>query len=222
MPIVISSVIQSTVLAAVAIGSLMAATATLPSVSPLMAFIAEMPSAAPPPPPPPPPIQSGSVMRPATAASLAAAPVEAPHSIEPEPVAADEGGLPGGVEGGILTGVTGIIPTVVEAPPPPPAPPRTEPRRIGGDLKAPGLTHRVEPLYPLIAQFSHVQGIVLLDAIVDANGLVQSVTVIKGHSLLTAAAIDAVKQWQYAPLLLNGNPIPFELTVTLVFHLTES
>ena len=160
-------------------------------------------------------------MPPATAASLAA-PVEAPHSIEPEPVAADDGGLPGGVEGGILSGVTGIIPTVVEAPPPPPAPPRTEPRRIGGDLKAPGLTHRVEPLYPLIAQFSHIQGIVLLDAIVDANGLVQSVTVIKGHALLTAAAIDAVKQWQYAPLLLNGNPIPFELTVTLVFHLSES
>lgn len=59
------------------------------------------------------------------------------------------------------------------------------------------------------------------DGIVEESGIVKRLTVLKGHPLLAQAAIEAVKQWQYAPLLLNGNPIPFALTVTLRFHLSE-
>jgi len=219
MPIVISSVIESAVVATVAIGSLIAASATLPKVSPMAAFIADVAVAPPPPPPPPPSVQPRPALTPAANAS--AAPTEAPATIEPEPIGGPAD-VPDAVDGGVVGGVVGGIPIVAEAPPPPPAPARTEIRRIGGDLKVPALMHRVEPVYPIMAQASHVQGIVLLDAVVDASGFVQSISVIKGHALLTAAAIDAVKQWQYAPLLLNGNPIPFELTVTLVFHLSES
>ena len=58
---------------------------------------------------------------------------------------------------------------------------------------------------------------VILEAIVDGSGSVQSVRVLRSVKLLDGAAIDAVKQWRYEPLSLNGVPTPFILTVTLTF-----
>jgi protein TonB len=220
VPIVVSTTVQAAALGVIFAVSL-AATGTIPSVAPIMAFVAEAPVDPPPPPPPPP-----STPQPAAAprVSAAAAPIESPRTIEPEPVVAPapEEAAAGSLEG-VPTNVGGVMPTVVEGPPPPPPPPAPQVvRRIGGDLKVPALLHRVEPIYPDMAVFSHVAGIVLLDAVVDATGHVQKMTVIKGHPLLADAAMNAVRQWEYAPLLLNGNPIPFELTVTLSFHLTTS
>jgi outer membrane biosynthesis protein TonB len=65
-------------------------------------------------------------------------------------------------------------------------------------LKAPALIRRVEPIYPDLAVFSHIAGVVLLDAVVDATGHVQTITVLKGQPLLATAAIDAVKQWEWS------------------------
>jgi protein TonB len=218
--IVVSSIVESATVASVVISSLLLATGVLPQVSPMAAFVAETPSVAPPPPPPP-PMQSKLALAPVPA-TASAAPLEAPPTIEPEPVTPlEEQGVRGGVEGGVVSGIVGSVPRIVEgAPPPPPTPARPAIARIGGALRVPALVRRVEPIYPALAQASHLAGIVLLDAVVGTDGLVESITVIKGHPLLTAAAIDAVKQWQYAPLILDGDPIPFELTVTLVFHLS--
>jgi TonB family protein len=93
--------------------------------------------------------------------------------------------------------------------------------RIGGQLQAPALLKRVEPIYPAIAQMASIDGIVILDAIVDEHGRVQSLKVLRGHPLLAKAATDAVQQWAYEPLKLNGTPTAFELTVSLWFHFDD-
>ena len=208
VPILVSTTIQGTALAIIAVMSLVVASRELPPVPDMFAFVADMPAVAPPPPPPP---------------NAFAAPTEAPLEIQPEPVGAAiaEGGVPGGVEGGIVSGIVGSVPAVVEGPPPPPPPLPQGPVRIGGQLSAPALVKRVEPIYPPIAQAAAIDGIVILDAIVDEHGRIQSLKVLRGHALLAKAAIAAVEQWEYEPLKLNGTPTPFELTVSLWFHFDE-
>ena len=118
--------------------------------------------------------------------------------------------------------MVGSLPTVVEGPPPPPPPPVShEPVRIGGQVQAPALFRRVEPVYPMIAQAAAIDGVVILDAIVDERGHITSVKVLRGHPLLAKAAMTAVEQWEYEPLKLNGTPTAFELTVSLWFHFDD-
>ena len=88
-------------------------------------------------------------------------------------------------------------------------------------MQAPALVKRVEPIYPAIAQLAAIDGVVILDAIVDEHGRVQSLKVLRGHPLLAKAATAAVQQWEYEPLRLNGTATPFELTVSLWFHFDD-
>jgi protein TonB len=224
IPILVSSTIQGTALAVIALMSFVVASRELPPVPDIFAFVAEMPAAAPPPPPPPPVQTARAVQATPPPANAFAAPIEAPADIQPEPVgtAIAEAGVPGGVEGGIPSGIVGTVPAVVEGPPPPPPPAVPQgPVRIGGQVSAPALLKRVEPVYPAIAQLAAIDGVVILDAIVDEHGRVQSLKVLRGHALLAKAAIEAVQQWEYEPLKLNGTPTPFELSVSLWFHFEE-
>ena len=59
----------------------------------------------------------------------------------------------------------------------------------------------------------------ILEAVVAEDGTVRSVRVLRSILALDKAAIEAVQQWQYEPLLLNGHPTAFVLTVTLSFSL---
>ena len=76
----------------------------------------------------------------------------------------------------------------------------------------------MEPAYPDLALMAKVGGMVILEAVVDSNGTVESVKVLRSVKFLDNAAVEAVKQWKYSPLILNGVPTPFVLTVTLNFH----
>ena len=223
VPILVSTSIQGTALAVVALTSFLVATHELPAVPDVLAFVAEMPAVAPPPPPPPPRQTVRAVEASTPPPNAYAAPVEAPPAIVPESAgsAIADVGIPGGVEGGLVGGVIGSLPAVVEGPPPPPPPVSHEPVRIGGQVQAPALLKRVDPIYPTIAQAAAIDGIVILDAIVDERGHIKSVKVLRGHPLLAKAAIDAVEQWQYEPLKLNGTPTAFELTVSLWFHFDD-
>jgi len=92
--------------------------------------------------------------------------------------------------------------------------------RIGGQIQAPKLVHRVEPYYPPTAVNARLQGIVILEAIVDRDGTVAEIKVLRSaNPLLDREAVLAVKQWRYEPLVLNGKPERFVLTVTLSFNL---
>ncbi len=86
-------------------------------------------------------------------------------------------------------------------------------------MTAPALLERVEPEYPPIAVRAQVKGVVILEAVVGLDGRVEDVRVLRSIPLLDAAAIQAVRKWRYSPLLLNGTPERFVLTVTVSFSL---
>jgi TonB family protein len=88
-----------------------------------------------------------------------------------------------------------------------------------GSIKPPRLLKKVDPLYPEDARKAGVQGTVILAAKTDASGKVQDVMILRSIPLLNQAAIDAVKQWVYEPLVINNVPTPVVFTVTVRFQL---
>ena len=112
----------------------------------------------------------------------------------------------------VVGSVMGDLPT--SAPPPLP-----RVVRIGNGIAAPRLVRRIDPAYPAIAVAARVSATVQLEAEVDARGQVASVRVERGHPLFDEAAVAAVRQWRYQPLLLNGEPTGFVLTVTVRFDM---
>jgi TonB family protein len=94
------------------------------------------------------------------------------------------------------------------------------PVRVGGAVTPPAQTKRVNPPYPPEAQAAGVQGVVIMEATIGADGKVSDVRVLRSIPLLDQAAMDAVRQWEYAPTVLNGTPVPVLMTVTLNFTLT--
>lgn len=91
--------------------------------------------------------------------------------------------------------------------------------RIGGAVQPPRKIKDVLPVYPAIAQEARVQGVVMLEVKIDENGNVSDTRVLRSVALLDQAAIDAVKQWQYTPTLLNNVAVPIVMTVTVNFSL---
>jgi protein TonB len=186
-------------------------------------FVTPAAVAPPPPPPPPPPAgvraqpRTPVAPRPAEEPARFVAPIEVPTEIKPEEGLdlGVEGGVPGGVEGGVpggvVGGVVGGLPTEAATP--------VKAVRIGGKMKAPALLHRVNPEYPELALAARVTALLILEATVGEDGQVRDVTVLRGQPLFDPAAVAAVKQWRYRPLLLNGVPTPFILTVTLKFSI---
>jgi TonB family protein len=81
------------------------------------------------------------------------------------------------------------------------------------------LIHKVKPIYPPAAVEARIQGSVVLQALVAKDGAVRDVRLISGPPILAPAAIDAVKQWQYRPSYVNGQPFEWESLVTVNFTL---
>ena len=225
--VMLAAFVQVALIAGVVVTTLLAAD-VLPDPPDMMAFVVAAPPPPPPPPPPAPPKPAEPTPEPAKSAPqpvvqpppsqpIVAAPVEAPSVIAPETgreaeaLRPFEASLERGTEGGVIGGVSHV----------PPAPP-AEVVRIGGSMKSPRLTRRVEPDYPDVAQRAAIEGIVILEATVGEDGRVDGVKVLRSQSLLEPAAIAAVKQWQYEPLIWNGRPTPFVLTVTLSFNLAAA
>lgn len=234
---IVATVFHIVVVTVVIVVPLLRAANQLPPIVPtMMAFVAPMPVAPPPPPPPPPaasPVAQASP-QPARTTGQFAAPIEAPPDVRPERASAHDeaatgvlGGVEGGVPGGVVGGIVGgIVPPVAPPPPPPPPPPAAvvarAPVRIGGQITAPALLHRVEPIYPDVAAIAHLTGMVILEATVDTEGCVESVRILRArHLLLDSASRDALLQWRYSPLVLNGIPTPFVLTVTFNFSVKQ-
>jgi TonB family protein len=93
------------------------------------------------------------------------------------------------------------------------------PVRLGGAIAAPSKVKHVDAIYPSIAQSAKVEGIVIVEALIDCNGSVADVKILRGQPLLNEAALEAVRQWQYTPVLLNGVPVKVLLTATVAFRL---
>jgi TonB family protein len=82
------------------------------------------------------------------------------------------------------------------------------------------LIHKVTPVYPMSARMNHVQGTVVLRAVIGKDGHIEDLHVVSGPSELTAAAIGAVEQWRYKPFLRDGEPVEVETNITVNFTLS--
>lgn len=191
--------------------------------------------AAPPPPPPPPPAAAPAPPAPATPdappateAAFANAPTLtdfdldlplAPPEEPPELALAPGPGLSNGlgsgfgsgsgsgfgVEGGVGWGTSASGPGA--------------PVRVGGEIAAPEVIHRVEPVYPPDAVTARIEGTVVVEATVDEQGTVQHVEVLRSIPELDQAAINAVRQWRYSPLRVNEQGAQFVITINVSFRL---
>jgi TonB family protein len=83
-------------------------------------------------------------------------------------------------------------------------------------------TKIVRPTYPELARETHVEGRVSLACIIGRDGSVLKIEVKKGHPLLIQAAIDAVAQWKFKPLVLNGQAVEMDTTVNIDFQLSKN
>ena len=116
----------------------------------------------------------------------------------------------------------GTLSAPLPPPPPPPPPVPAELQnaiRVGGNVPQPQKTRHVNPAFPPIAQSARVQGVVIVEAILDREGKVGYSKILRSIPLLDQAALDAVNQWEFTPTLLNGAPVPVIMTVTVNFAL---
>jgi len=187
---------------------------------------------APPPPPPPPAapvtkvvkpiariIQAGKMMAPSVIPKKAQIIKE--EELPPDVgavgvVGGVPGGVPGGQAGGVLGGIIGGIGSNL---PPPPKAATPQRIRVGGNVQQARMIHMVQPVYPTIAKQAHIQGTVVLHAIIAKDGTVQELQLNGGPPLLVRAAMDAVKQWRYQPTMLNGEPVEVDTTISVIFSL---
>lgn len=91
--------------------------------------------------------------------------------------------------------------------------------RVSQQISQALLLHKVEPIYPDDARRNHIQGTVVLHAVIDRNGRISNLKAISGPKELTAAAIGAVEQWRYRPYLLQGEPVEVQTEITVNFQL---
>jgi TonB family protein len=89
--------------------------------------------------------------------------------------------------------------------------------RPGGRIMPPKKIKDVPPVYPALAQSAHVAGAVTIEATIGADGKVVDAKVVRSIPMLDQAALDAVRQWEYLPTMLNGKPVPVLVTVTVNF-----
>jgi periplasmic protein TonB len=129
------------------------------------------------------------------------------------------GGIPGGETGGVMGGILGgaargpIAPTAtaLEA--------KKTVHQVGGVVKPPRAIEVIQPNYPPVARTAHVEGVVVIDAIIDERGDVVEARAVSGPGLLIPAALKAVVQWKYEPTYLDGTPVPIQMEVQVEFHL---
>ena len=80
------------------------------------------------------------------------------------------------------------------------------------------LVRRVEPVYPEAARRANLQGVVVLDAIIAADGTVVNIRPVSGAEALVSAAMDAARWWRFRPYRVQGEPAPVETTLSVEFR----
>jgi len=157
---------------------------------------------------PPPPKQQKDIPK----ARSKKVPIPDPTPDEPEPIR-----LPEDIDTEIEIPDTDIIFGIPEGPPP--AEPEG-PIRVGGDVQPPVKISAPSPQYTEIARKARIQGVVIVEAIIDKAGAVTNVKILKGLPMgLDTAAADAVKKWKFKPATLNGKPVAVIYNLTVNFRL---
>jgi TonB family protein len=114
-----------------------------------------------------------------------------------------------------------IQPPPPPKPPSPPFPENLEILRIHAGIAPPVLLHRESPRHPDVARRARIQGIVIIEVIIDCTGKVLDARVLRGLPAgCNEAAIEAVRKWRYWPATLSGKPVAVYLTEIVEFRLT--
>jgi protein TonB len=123
-------------------------------------------------------------------------------------------GMPDGLPNGIGVG-DGHEPSVTVAPTKAPvASIHVSTGVFKGMLLAPIL-----PVYPAIAKAAHVEGAVVVEAVISRKGTIESLHVVSGPQMLQNAALDAIRAARYQPYRLNGEPTEVQTTITVNFRI---
>lgn len=93
--------------------------------------------------------------------------------------------------------------------------------RVGRDVQPPKKILNVNPVYPPEALKSRVTGSVIIEAEIGRTGEVGAMRVLRGDPMLDEAALAAVRQWRYEPVVIAGEPVPVLMTVTVTFSLGQ-
>ena len=93
--------------------------------------------------------------------------------------------------------------------------------RVGGNVRAPIKVKDVKPVYPPEAREARVQGVVIAEVRIEPDGRIGDARILRSIPMLDAAALDAVRQWEFMPTLLNGVAVPVVMTVTIQFSLGQ-
>lgn len=169
-----------------------------------------------PPPPPLPKLKKVEIDQPVADRNMA--PIDAPTGFtkEREILSDPTGDSPIGLIAGDVDTDTSAV--LAPAPPKPvvQAPAAVRP---GGAIRTPVKTRHVAPVYSEMARIARVEGLVILEATIGVDGRVGNLRVLRSIPLLDQAAIDAVRQWEFTPTQLNGQPVPVIMTVTVQFTL---
>jgi TonB family protein len=91
--------------------------------------------------------------------------------------------------------------------------------KVGGNVLDAKKIHNVLPVYPEIAKEEHLEGKVLMHALIDKDGSLQKAYVLHGYCTLAESALDAVKKWKYSPTTLNGDPVEIETQIEVIYSL---
>jgi protein TonB len=126
--------------------------------------------------------------------------------------AADIGSSSHGVVGTLPLGLSTPLPVARVHPAKPAGPVRVSAGVAAGQLIVP-----IQPEYPAIARQIHLQGTVIVSAIISTDGRIESLRVLSGPALLVNSAVQAIRQARYRPWQLNGEPVEVETTINVVF-----
>jgi protein TonB len=119
------------------------------------------------------------------------------------------GGIAGGIEGGVEQNVARWADLANGE----------RALRVGGPIKPPKKIVDVKAVYPPEALQARVQGVTILELLIGADGKVKDAKILRSIPMLDQAALDAVRQWEFTPTLLNGVPQNVIMTVTVNFTL---
>jgi TonB family protein len=93
--------------------------------------------------------------------------------------------------------------------------------RVAPGVVAGQAIEQKKPVYPDEAKANHIEGAVVLKAIISKQGTVENLQIVSGPKELQSASLDAVKEWRYKPYILNGDPTEVETTITVNFSLPK-
>ena len=166
-------------------------------------------------PPPPPPIRQRDVVaRPPVGLTV---PTHVPTGFVPEGPPIDTGWEDAHASSNHIFG--DFDKDVALGPPPPPPPPTQKALQVGGTIRRPMKVRNVDPVYSPMAQLAKIQGLVIIEATIGPDGRVIDARILRSLPMLDQSALEAVRQWEFTPTLLNGVPVPVVMTVTVNFTL---